>query len=174
MWLTSNDTIRVDRAKAAASRCPCPARAQNSDPNRMKSETRSTTESRKAPARLASPRSLATPPWKISDPWRVAVTLVAPLRSSHSPAGRHAGKSVRLEEAADPLDPGSLLLSPWTPFFSPSELRPTADLRRARGFAAASLCSLLLSPWTPFLLSGWGLRQTRPDREVARGARGRE
>src|SRR6266542_2443225 len=170
MWLTSSDTIRVDRAKAAASRCPCPARAQNSDPKRMKSETRSTTESRKAPARRGhtaiedveqpgkheqqpgdeeAPRCeqpsddrvrqqgesgelpwskpgpiqtgqgnavwpledgseqgtdrafVATRSGKIPDLGRIAMTPVAPLGPSHPPAGRHAGKSVRLEAPAN-------------------------------------------------------------------------
>src|SRR6266508_2417250 len=59
---------------------------------------------------------------------------------------------------------------PGPPSFSSSKLRPTADLRRARGFAAASLCSLPLPPWTPFFL----LLEAPPDggSSTSQGVRG--
>src|SRR5947209_12699406 len=68
MWLTNIDTINVDSASAAESRCPWPRPAsdQNRQPNSTKSDTRSVTESRNAPARLSSPRRRANPPSKMS------------------------------------------------------------------------------------------------------------
>src|SRR6266542_2196721 len=70
----------------------------------------------------------------------------SPLRSSPS-GGPSTSQGVRSclpsVVAATPLDPPFLLF----------EAPPLADLRRARGSAAASLRSLLLPPWTPLFSS---------------------